>query len=346
MKRWFVLAVWVAGLAGAAGAKVEARHFPADASVVVHLDLKALNESPMGQYILRSLDSDAQRGLMWLQSASGVNLTNDVDSLVIYGKGNLQTGAVFVAYGRFDVARLTSLAAGAKAYQNKAVGARSLMSWEDKGKRVSLCFADPTVAILSQDEQEVLKALARFDGLPQGTDGDGRFSRVLSHADGRFLALQADNLKDLPARNPQFQMVKQADALLLEVSQLAVANGLDGTLSVKAASKEQAQQLQQAALGIQALLTLQADQNPDAAALAQQARVVVQEDVVSLNLRITEEQLSKMVKVRVEQQRQAREARRQARQAKRRADMGVADGDDEGDGVAAGGDKKPERPAF
>ncbi len=91
-----------------------------------------------------------------------------------------------------------------------------------------------------------------------------------------------------------------------------------------------AQQLNQAALGLQALVMLQAAQNPDAAALAQGVKVALQDTVVTVNLQLPEETLKKMLQIQVAQ----REAAQAARQAKREA------------APAPGAGKQPERPAF
>ncbi len=323
-----------------AGGQIEARHYPAEMTWAVHLDLKSLNQSPMGEFVRGALDENARRGLGWLQAMSGISLTNDVDSLVIVGQGSTATGAVVYAYGRFDVERLTALAGGAKNFQNRALGARSLISWTDKGKAVSLCFIDPTLAVLSQDGVRVEQAVARVDGQAPGMGREGPFARTLLREDGRFLAVQASDVAGLARLNPQLQMFRQAEALLLEVRQMGGGNGLDLALLIKGASAEMAQQFHQAAQGMQAILLLQAGQNPEAAELARGAAVALAGDTVKVDLKLPVESLRKMVTVRIEQQREAAEARRARRAAKRPAQGGEADGGEADEKPA------PERPAF
>lgn len=340
MKTWLMLAGALACAVFPARAEIKAKHFSANAKWMLHVDLKALNGAPMGQFIRQAIDENAKRGLASFQQLSGINLTNDVDSLVVYGTEQGKTGTVMVVYGRFDVAKVTAVVGGAKEYQNKVMGDRSLLSWSDKGRRTNLCFVDPTLAVLSQDEQAVRDAVARIDGQSAGMGEDGPFSRVLSHTKNRFLAVQASDVSALARVNPQVQMFKQAEAVLLEVGQLTGANGLDCSLAIKARTQEMAQQFSQAAQGIQALLQLQASQNPDAAALAQNVKVDLQGDVVSVSLALAEERIRKMISVRMEQQKAAAEARRAARQAKR----GAAAADAEAE--PAGGEKRNPRPAF
>jgi hypothetical protein len=320
-----VLAVCVAT---GAQAQIKTQHFPADAKWVLHLDVKALTESAMGQFLRQAMDEEAQRGLTALKAMCGIDLTNDVDSLVVCGKGDAQAGGVIYAYGRFDVQKLTAVAGGAKEFQNKAVGERSLLSWSDKGKRTSLCFIDPTLAVMSQDEGLVQEAMKIIDGKTAGLGDDGPFGNVLSHHKGRFLAVQANNLPAFAGTNTQLLLFKQAEALMLEIGQMPGANGLDCALAVKAATPEQAQQMNQAALGLQAIFQLQASQNPDVAAVAQGVKVGMQNNIVTVNLSLTEAMLKKQIQGRVEQ--------RKAAQATRLAAPAAAA--DEG--------KKPERPRF
>ena len=99
------------------------------------------------------------------------------------------------------------------------------------------------------------------------------------------------------------------------------ANGLECALVVKAANKELAQQLGQAAQGLQALLMLQASQNPDAAALAQGVKVAQLGEFVTVNLKLTEEVLKKQIHAHVEQRQAAAEARKKtAVAAEKKAD--------------------------
>jgi len=330
MRKWVSVFLLAACGVRAAQAQVDARHCPADAKWVMHLDVKALSAAPMGRFIRKSLDAEAMRRLSALKAMSGIDLTNDVDSVVVCGKGDAKAGGVLYASGRFDIAKLTAIAGGGKEFRNKAFGERSLLSWSDRGKRTALCFIDPTLAVMSQDEKQVEEAVALIDGKKPGMGAGQGFAKVLAHDTGRFFSFQANNLAALAGTNPQFQMFKQAEALLFELGQMEGANGVDCSLALKAPSTEMAQQLNQAALGLQALVMLQAAQNPDAAALAQGVKVALQDTVVTVNLQLPEETLKKMLQIQVAQ----REAAQAARQAKREA------------APAPGAGKQPERPAF
>ena len=286
------------GPATAARAQIKASHFPQDAQWVLHVDLKALNDAPMGHFIQRAMDDQMRRSLSSLKATSGIDFTNDVDSLVVCGKGNAEAGGVMYAYGRFNIPKLTTVAGGAQEFQSKACGAHRLLSWSDKGKRTNLCFINPTLAVMSQDERLVQEAVSLVDGKAQGLSSGQSFAKMLAHRKGRFLSVQANNLAALAGANPQFQLFSQAEALQLEVGQLNSANGLDCALALKAPNKEMAQQLNQAAMGLQALFMLQAAQNPEAAEAAQSLKIGMQDTFVTVDLQVSEALLKKLAQTR------------------------------------------------
>ncbi len=302
MRKSIGLVILFTCLVSAAQAQIQARHFPQDAQWVLHMDLKALNESPMGHTLKRSLDDQMRRGVAALKAASGIDLTNDVDSVVVCGKGgNAEAGGVMYAYGRFNIPKLTAIAGGAKEFQNKPFGKRNLLSWSDKGKRTNLCFINPTLVVMSQQERLLQEAVSVIDGKAKGMEAGQSFAKMLAHRKGRFLAAQANNLSALTGTNPQFQLLKQAEALLLEIGQMNGANGFDCALVLKAANKEMAQQMNQAAMGLQALFMLQATQNPDLAEAAQNLKVSMQDNYVTVNLQLPEEMLKKALQARLGQ---------------------------------------------
>lgn len=320
MKKVSGLLAFLMCLAPVARAQIKASHFPRDAQWVLHVDLKALNEAPMGRFLKQSLDEQARRGMASIKAASGIDLTNDVDSLVVCGKGGAEAGGVMYAYGRFNIPKLTAIAGGAKEFRNTSFGERNLLSWSDKGKRTNLCFIDPTLVVMSQDERLVRDAVSLIDGKVKGMQAGQSFAKMLAHRKGRFLAVQANNLSALAGTNQQLQLFKQAEALLLEVGQLSGANGVDCALTLKAANPESAQQMNQAATGLQALFMLQAAQKPDVAELAQNLKIGMQETYVTLSLRLPEALLQKLIQTRLAQP---------------------------GNGTAtAGAGQKPARPAF
>jgi len=141
------------------------------------------------------------------------------------------------AYGRFNIPKLTAIVGGSTDFESQTCGAHKVLSWSDKGKRTNLCFINPTLAVMSQDEQLVQEAITLIDGKAKGLSSDQSFAKMLMHRKGRFLSIQANNLAALAGANPQFQLFSQAEALQLEIGQLNGANGLDCALALKAPNR-------------------------------------------------------------------------------------------------------------
>ena len=282
----------------AANAQLKPGYFPQDTEWMLQLDVKALCESPMLRFIESSLDEGAQRSLAAFQTMCGVNLTNDLDAVVVCGKGGMQDGGgVIYASGRFDVKRLTTLMGGAKEYSNAAIGEHSLMSWTDNGKRNHACFIDSTLVVMSQDEAMAKQAVELIGGKAGGLSADA-FAKTLARSKGRFVALQANKLSQLASVTPQLAMLGQAEALQLELGQLDAGSGLKLSLSIKSSNAEQAQQLSQTALGLKALVMMQAQQQPEIAKIAQSIDVSQQDAYVTLNVSLPEDMLKMAIAAR------------------------------------------------
>ena len=282
----------------AANAQLKPGYFPKDTEWMLQFDFKALCESPMLRFIENSMDEDAHRKLAALQSMYGVNLTNDLDTVVVCGKGDMQDGGgLLYACGRFDVKRLTTLAGGAKEYSNAAIGEHSLISWTDNGKRNHACFIDPTLVVMSQDEDMAKQAVALIGGKAGGLAADG-FTKTLERRKGRFAALQSNKLSQLASVNPQLAILGQAEALHLELGELDEGNGVKLSLAVKSQNAEQAQQLSQTALGLKALVMMQAQQQPEIAKIAQSIDVSLQDTYVTLNMKLPKDMLQQMIAAR------------------------------------------------
>ena len=293
MKRAYWMTGVLCGVSFFASAQFKPTHVPENATWIAQLDAKALRKSATGALVLQLLDDGALRQIAAVQAATGLNLTNDIDTVVLFGNGNTQSNAVLSLYGRFDSARISTLLGAAKDFQNQALGNLSLLSWTDNGQQVNLCFVDPTHAVLSRDKKAATEAVKQA-AAPAGAV-NAALQKVLTPAPGRFLALQMNNVADFVADNQQLVILKSADALVLELMEADGSDAIEGAVMLKVGDVEQATQLQQILLGLQALLTMQAKENPEIAALAQQIKVDCKEQFVRLNVRLPQQTLKQMI---------------------------------------------------
>jgi len=283
--------------AGVAFAQFKPAHIPENATWFAQLDAKALRENAVAELVVQLLDDNARRQLAGIHAATGLNLTNDIDTVVLFGKGNPQANAVLSLYGRFDVNRLTTILGLANDFQNRAIGNRGLLSWTDNGQRNNLCFVDPTHAVISRNETEAVEAVKQVDN-PAGAP-NAALAKMLTPVPNRFLVMQLNNMEDFVTDNQQLVILKGTGPLTLELGATPGEGegkgSLDTTISLNGKDLEQATQLHLVLLGIQAFLALQAQENPELAALAQQVKIDRQDQQITLRMSLSHQALKQLI---------------------------------------------------
>jgi len=280
---------------GLAFAQFKPTHIPEKATWFAQLDAKALRENAVAEQVLRLLDDNARTQLAGIHAVTGLNLTNDIDTVVLFGKGNPQANAVLSLYGRFDTNRIITILGMGNEFQNRAVGHLNLLSWLDNGQRNNLCFIDPTHAVLSRDETEATEAVKQAaGGTPNAT-----LAKALAPVPNRIFVFQLNHFGDFVAENQQLVILKGTDSLILELSvkpgEGEDKGGLDGTITLNVGDLEQATQMHLVLLGLQAFLTLQAKENPELATLAQQVKIDRQDQLINLRMNLSHQALKQLI---------------------------------------------------
>ena len=280
---------------GLAFAQFKPAHVPEKATWFAQLDAKALRESAVAELVLRLLDDNALRQLADIHAVTGLNLTNDIDTVVLFGKGNPQANAVLSLYGRFDANRITTILGMGNEFQNRAVGRLNLLSWTDNGQRNNLCFVDPTHAVLSRDETEAIEAVNQA----AATTPNATLAKALAPVPNRIFVFQLNHFEDFVAENQQLVILKGTDSLILELSvnpgEGEDKGAVDGTITLNVGDLEQATQVYLVLLGLQAFLTLQAKENPQLATLAQQVKIDRQDQLINLRMNLPHQALKQLV---------------------------------------------------
>jgi len=261
----------------AAGEGLSASSLPANTRWMLHLDARALLQSPLGQELLTSMaGTSSEAKLTAFEALTSIDVRHDLRSVTVCGAGNADQGGVLYLRGNWNLTKLTTIAAGAEAYSAQAYHRHTVMSWDDQkdgrpAKRQYACFASTNLALLSDHETSLTLALDVLDGRTPGLANAARL-QLFEQPSGRpFLWLAAADVKDLVANNPQAAVLQQADSVTLHLA--ADAQGLQVTAGLKAATPEAAQQAQQVMQGFQSLALLQAGRNPDVAAIAQSTSI-------------------------------------------------------------------------
>lgn len=133
-------------------------------------------------------------------------------------------------------------------------------------------------------------------GKGQALASTSPFASIIPGKENRFLSLAAHDAGNIAGDKPQMQMLKQAESVIFNVDQ-AAAERADVLLSaaLSAVDLEGAQQMGAMIQGLQAMLMMQAAQNPEIAQLAQNFKVDTQGKKIKMSLKLSEEQIKKQL---------------------------------------------------
>ena len=303
-KSMFILTAALLSLTSLAEVKVT--HFPADTKLLVHLDVKRLVNSKTGDLLKESMDDKSRRKMDSFKALSGIDFMRDLDSVYVMGTGGEKDKGAVYATGRFDVNKLTAILGGNDDFKSEPFGAHNILTWTDKGETHHGCFVNSGLAVAS-DNMDVLKnCLGLLDGKGESLAADSAFAAIVPGQANRFVSLAAHDVDSLasagssesgqPGKPNQLQMLQSAKSLIFCVDQ-TTADRADLMLraAVSAADVEKAQQLAAMAQGIQAMMMMQAAENPEVAKLAQSFSVQSEETKVKMSFKLTEEQLRKQI---------------------------------------------------
>lgn len=289
-----ILAAAVISLSAIAQVKIS--DFPADTKTLAHIDMKALTSSKVGDLIKAALDEKTNRKLDSFKAISGIDVMQDLDSIFILGGAENKGGGVLYASGRFDIKKLTTILGGNDTFRSERFGTHQVLSWSDNEQVKYGCFINPTLALIADDLTALKKSISAIDGKGAQLAPASPLAPVVKSQPNRFAALYANKLDVVADAVPQLAMLKQANALELNVDQASAEQAdllLNAALST--ATLEQAQQMGAMVMGLQALMMIQAQQNPEMAALAQNFKSEVKEKTITMNLKVTASQLKQQL---------------------------------------------------
>jgi len=270
----------------------------AGAKWLVHVDVDAA-AATKGAERLRTdvLNRDpAKRTLQKLREAIGMDPTQDLRSITLYGsRFDHHTGVVLVR-GKLDQARLLALVKVQLDHQVSSYGSHELHTWAqgktDKGgHRVTGCLCGPTLVVFGRDAAEVKAALDVLDGKSPSLAGS-KSPLAEEVPAGTMLQVRAIDLGGaaIPFMSP---VVRQSELLALAVGEHEAVAFVRAKLVVKSA--ETANELRKVVDGFIAMARLQAASDPDAARILQEVKVDTSDRTVTVQWRAPAGELLKLM---------------------------------------------------
>lgn len=288
--------VLVAGLAGGLGAWLsgnlpglvlaqerpdELRYLPAEATLISFANVREVMDSELRRR-LREIQPDLGRRREF-RERTGIDIEEDIDYFVagLVPEGPNDVGGIAVLTGRFDAARLETLAVavGGSASEH---GGRRLVTVG--GDALAMGFLEPGVVALGSEA-----LVRRAVDLPSdgGVDSDERLMGLLRHVGDGSTAWTVGRLDDGAAGE---WLPDEVEQQVSQVTGFAVGGrvngGVSGTLTAEAADEETGRNLRDLLQGFLALARLQADSRPELGGLLDSIRLSAAGATVTLSFEL------------------------------------------------------------
>ena len=285
----------------------EFRYVPADASIIGFADVRGLMYSELRER-LRALEPDAQSGGRGeFQEQTGIDLENDIDRVVagLVPDGSDEPRGIVVLTGRFDVARLESLARENGGVVSEYQGRRlitvprqpdpSAEAEPQERPDLTMAFVEPGVIALGSD----LIVRQALDLPPDGTGGVGgneELMGLLSHIDG---ASNAWTIGRLDGPGVEGLIPDQMEAQIAQVSAFAIGGringGISGTVMAETRDEEAGRNLHDVVQGFMALARMQTSSRPELVGLLDSFRLEANGTNVTLSFDLPSDLLLQLI---------------------------------------------------
>lgn len=181
--RWGLAAVVLVSLGWGAAARADAlqlKQVAADAKWVGHIDCDAMRASTLVQKAwdkMLELHKDAKGHLEKAHEVLGIDLTEDVHCITVYGKVVGKENGVAIVHAKLNREKLAALAEKAPDHKVTEAGAYKIHSWthndHGKAKPVSGAIRGDDMVVLAGCVDDVKSALAVLDGKAPAMADDG-----------------------------------------------------------------------------------------------------------------------------------------------------------------------------
>jgi len=285
----FLLAAVIAFCASsAAAASLPLEMLPASTRWVLHLDMQALRESMPGKDPFAVLAGTPQETVLrTFEKEFSCDVRRDLSSATVCGSGGRAQGCVVYLRGRWDFQKLSRACAGNPAFATASYGRHALLSWSkarvaDGADRANVCLVSSSLVLLATRETTLRWALDALDGKTPTLAMEPRFRQMAAMDAHSAVRMVAVDLKEIVAEIPMVATFPVGDTLRAALS--ADGQNLHLNAVLTARTSEEAQQMHQALVGMQAVMMFQGFKKPEVAAMAQSAHVSVDGDNVYLAL--------------------------------------------------------------
>jgi hypothetical protein len=285
MRMWGAAAAVVFGLATAAQAgPLDLKQVSADAQWVAHLDVDAMRTSTLVRKAYeRAVEQfpGAEQHLASLREHVGIDPTQDLHSITVYGKQLGPHEGVLILQAESDQKVLLRLAEKAPGHQVTKYGAYDVHSSTLHKKGVAAAFFKPAVLVFGSSVDEVKAALDVLEGKKPALAGKRSLLAAGTPA-GTILVARATGLSEalLPFKSP---VVTQCETFSLATGENDGQSFLQASLATK--TPQTAQRMKSIVDGIRAMVLLQFGDNADVTKMIDHLKTNVTDKTVNVEFR-------------------------------------------------------------
>lgn len=256
MKCWTLILCLSAMVFTAGAAPLNKTNIGADAHWVIHLDLEAFRKSKLGTLILNEIQTQFGEKVQAIQELIGSNVLTDFSHFTLYGPDHEEQNAVLLAEGRFNPQKLTALLLLNPQYKKSTYRDYTLYGWyaEQQGKNQIGTFARENLIAISQNQESLQQALDVLDGKRPSLSETSWLSAQGQVSAEPILLAAAHGVKILSTNYPQAAMLTKTEGLHLLINENN--SSFQISLLLQMPDPQTALQVEQAVLGMKAILTL------------------------------------------------------------------------------------------
>ena len=271
--RFFILFSGILSISLCSATPLRRVHVPSGARWLFHADIDTLFSSEIGKLMQQSMRDEHKDQIEALKLLLGIDLTQDIDGITVYGVQAGEENACTLFYGTFQKEKLLALLRLNKAYSESNYNGQTLYYWkDDKSQKNQVgAFASDDLIVIGQKESCVILALDSISGAVESLaqHQDTPLFSLCNVPVSTFLLAAAEGVSDLVSDNHQAAILKNSKTL--SIVSYEDAGRLNFDINLETENETAAVQVEQVVRGMMAFASLNEKTHPQFTPLLQAA---------------------------------------------------------------------------
>ncbi len=258
---------------------------------VIHMDASRLRATELGRHITESTGCEAGRAKMAaFRTMANFDPSTDLESLTVYGTEGGKHNGVAILHGKFDTAKLATLAQDNETYESAEHDGQTIHSWVGKHKghhhgnrRTFGCILNATTLAFSSSREMLVQGLDVLSGSKPGLAADAPLAGLMN-VDAMYFLSAAALMGDMQHVNPRAAILRNTKNAVIAVGEKE--GTLQAAVEMTTSTVDAALNLTRLLDGMIGMAILNVEANPDMAAIAKATSVSLNGSTLSLALEL------------------------------------------------------------